>query len=203
MEEEFGKITEDDQKQISQYSELKLSIKKIRTNANKVMPTNSKVDKRLLYYSENLEPFGTLPGIYLMLDLDEKTKKDYYAKLKEFSKFPKEIVEAVSLKKKLSECEKDLAYKKRELMEKEIYYYSIASLLNNSRINEKEEERLNNFIESFIIDGWVLKSITPIVSGAFDIHYGGGTLTEFGGKVSTGGGYGYSYTDGVLLHFEK
>jgi hypothetical protein len=78
---------------------------------------------------------------------------------------------------------------------------------------ERLAEDLQKSIEVLNRDGFSIKSITPVLSGAYNYKYQAKGITSsprllteteaVKGGASYGYGYGYSYTESLIIHAEK
>lgn len=65
----------------------------------------------------------------------------------------------------------------------------------HERIEVKDMTELNELIDEMNKKGWSVKQIEGIQSGRFD--------ADFGSFQSGGGGYGYGFTEGIMILWEK
>jgi hypothetical protein len=79
--------------------------------------------------------------------------------------------------------------------------------------SERLARDLQKIVSSLNQDGYSIKFITPVISGAYNYQFKAGKITSsprifseteaVKGGASYGYGYGYSYTDSLLVHATK
>ena len=125
----------------------------------------------------------------------------YYRAVRESAKLPrlqKKLnnleVEIKNVKENKAQLLKDYN-KQKDLLKEEIsdWQREISHLEQHERISIKDLNDLNNKIDEMNEKGWNVKQIEGIQSGVYSV-----------GHVSDGGyGYGYSFTEGMMIVWEK
>jgi len=122
------------------------------------------------------------------------------------------IGKEVTVKVPTGETKKGLLGGQKQVMRKEKQWKQIG--WSDCEIDsERLANDLQKAIESLNQEGYLVKSITPVISGAYNYQYKAEGITSsprilgdteaVRGGASYGYGYGYSYTDSLIIHATK
>lgn len=143
----------------------------------------------------------------VMQSVSNKKLKNQYIQTKEkFDSFYKKNAKAIErVETKDNQLEQAKSQHTYELKVIDEHSKKLEEIDKNKapRIPPHEIERLNKHIAELVEKGWDVKNMQPLISGFYGSFGSSSELRDGYGTIYSGGGYGCSFTHGLIILWEK